>query len=967
MKRIFTLTFFLLLGAFARAQSTHNITGTIIDTTKQTVPGASVKLKTDLGDSTIRVTGIDGKFLFSNIKANKVTITITSIGYQGQIKHFNFANDGKPLELGSVILKSTSTVLAGVTIVGITPVTLKEDTTQYSAAAYKVRDNAPLEDLVKKLPGVDVDKDGNVTTKGKQVTKIRINGKDVFGGDLQSITKNLPADVVENIQMIDDYGDQANLTGIKTGDPTQVMNITIRKDKNYGYSANITGGGGQDGLPAPQTNDARYVGLINSFKFKGDQQIYFLGNVNNANLSTFSFGGAGGAGGGGQGGGGNRGGRGGGAAAVQNGITNVHTAGLNYRDQWGKYLSVYGSYSFADNSVNTLTGSNQQNFSALNPSATTDNSNQTDHNLNHRVTWNMEYKPDTLNYLKFTPTYSYSGTTTNFADESSTNYTNNTSANRHTTSTNYTNATSPNYGLNVLYNHRFNGHGRNFSTYINASSVTTNNYQNPITNYILGIPTVAPNQQITTNSRVNSISANLSYIEPLSKVSYLELNYNYSHSYTTSEKDTYDINGGTSAFDTGLSNGYNYTFTTNRLGLNYRFVEQKYNYTLGVGVQPSVLDGYSPLTSQTTRKTATNFVPTARYVYNFAKNSSLNINYSGSSNQPTFNQLQPVTDFTSPLYPVQGNPNLYAEFNNNIQARYNRFSFDTGDSFFFNFNFTQTDNKIVTNTVTYPSVYTPDTRFNNAILSQYLNADGYYTSTVGFNYAKPWAQRKYTLQVNGNLTYNNNIGYISSIAPTTYTETTEKNIGKNLVLTPGMNFRTDITDVIDARVTTTYSINKTDNSVQNSLTQASSNVRAWVVGLTGKNYFWKDWTLSYDYTKTFNYGYTIAVTNPNILNVYVERRFLKNNMATLRLAGNDLFNQNTGYSVTSSANAYTQTNVNRLGRYFLLTLNIRLQKFAGKAPTMDPGRDRQPGQGGRGPGGGGMGGPPGGGMGGPQE
>ena len=269
MKRILLLfSLFLLIGGAALAQGSHDISGIVIDTTKQTVPGASIKLKTDKGDSVIRVTALDGKFVFSGIKATKVTLTITSIGSQGIVKHFTFGNDNQPLVVGNVILKSASTMLSGVTVVGINPVTLKEDTTQYSAAAYKVRENAPVEDLVKKLPGVDVDKDGNITTKGKTVSKIRINGKDVFGGDLQSITKNLPADVVENIQMIDDYRNQANLTGVKTGDPTQIMNITIRKDKNYGYSANITGGAGRDALPSPQTNDTRYEGLINSFKFK---------------------------------------------------------------------------------------------------------------------------------------------------------------------------------------------------------------------------------------------------------------------------------------------------------------------------------------------------------------------------------------------------------------------------------------------------------------------------------------------------------------------------------------------------------------------------------------------------------------------------------------------------------------------------------------------------------------------------
>jgi len=187
----------------------------------------------------------------------------------------------------------------------------------------------------------------------------------------------------------------------------------------------------------------------------------------------------------------------------------------------------------------------------------------------------------------------------------------------------------------------------------------------------------------------------------------------------------------------------------------------------------------------------------------------------------------------------------------------------------------------------------------------------------------------------------------------------QKNISKNLQLTPGLKFRTDITDVIDAQFLTNYAINRTDNSIDNSITEGTSNVRTWTLGLNGKNYF-GDWTFSYDYTKTINYGYATSVdaTNPNILNVYLERRFLKQNRATIRLAAYDLFNQNTGFTDVSTANSNTETHVNRLARYYLATLTIRLQKFAGKAPNQDPGMHnfRHNGNGPGGPGGGGPGG-----------
>src|ERR1700761_1642524 len=375
---ILSLSF--LTAIYAQAQTGREVDGKVIDSTKLSVPGANVKLISDKGDSTVTITDGDGKFVFPSVNGTKFTLTISSIGYQSLKKHYTLDNDTKPAVLDPILLKSESNLLKGVTIVGVNPVTLKEDTVEYKASAYKVRENAPVEDLIKKLPGVDVDVNGNITTQGKQVTKVRINGKDFMGGDVQSATKNLPADVVENIQMIDDYGDQANLTGVKTGEPDKIMNITIRKDKNYGYFGQATGGAGDDVLPASQgtSDQTRYLATLNTFRFNGDQQMALLGSINNTNVNTFSFnptsGGGGGGGGGFGGGGGGRGnaGRGGGNTGslitTQNGITDAHSIGANFRDQWGKTLSVYGSFSFADNDVSTNSTNVQQNTNPVNPS-----------------------------------------------------------------------------------------------------------------------------------------------------------------------------------------------------------------------------------------------------------------------------------------------------------------------------------------------------------------------------------------------------------------------------------------------------------------------------------------------------------------------------------------------------------------------------------------------------------------------
>jgi len=965
------------------AQTDREVHGTVIDSTKQTVPGAIITCINATGDSVKTATDADGKFVFAAVKGPKFTLVVTSLGYQGLIRHFTLDNDTKPVVLDPIILKVESNMLNQVNIVGTNPVTMKEDTIEYKASAYKVRENAPIEDVIKKLPGVDVDANGNVTAQGQQVTKVRVNGKDFFGGDVQTATKNLPADVVESIQMIDDYGDQANLTGVKTGEPSKIMNITIRKDKNYGYFGQATAGDGSDAIPANTgTDQNRYVGLLNIFDFYGDRQIALLGNLNNTNVNTFNFsqagapaGGGGFGGGGGGGGGGGRGNalRGGGVqtglATTANGLTNARSIGTNYRDQWGKYMSVYGSYSFSDNATYTFGNTIQKNY-VQTPTTTLQDNHENDDPINHRFTFNMEYKPDTLNYLKITPTFSYASTNTT---EGETDTLQRGGVNSTIVKSNsFSNSQTPSFGLTSLYNHRFHSR-RNISLNVNFSTSQSNSFDNPIYDYQLGPHTAPANQQINTNNTATTFGTNLSYLEPIGKLSYLEFNYAFNHNYTSNDKETDTLNASGFQNYSLLSNDYHYTFTTNRVGLNYRFIQKKYNYTLGLGVQPAELDGESLTTGQPTHASTFNVIPTAHFVYNFSRSHSLNINFDGTSTQPTFTQLQPVTDYSNALYPVQGNPNLKPSYSNNFTIRYNQFSFATGNILFTNLRFTQTDNQIVTNIVTYPEKFSkaalqanPDLKnLQNANLTQYQNSDGYYTINGNVVYAKPWSERKYTLLLNGNVSYTSTAAYSSSVDSNNVASQQLKDIAKSLVFTPSVRFRVDITDVIDAQASTSYSISNTDNSIKTGVFGENTNIKALTLALTGKNYLWKDWTFSYDYSKVYNSGYSsdLKVTNPNILNVYVERRFLKDYRGTIRLSAFDLFNENTGFSTTTNGAVVTQTNVNRLGRYYLATFTFRLQKFAGKAPSSPDGGFRRnrdgggPGGGGPGPGGPGPGGP----------
>ena len=878
MKKIFLPLLLIVFAiAFARAQGGKVVTGVVTDSMKVTQPGSSVKYISDLGDSSTVSTDMDGKFSFQNVKGTKISLYVSSIGFVPTLKHFELTPNPTNV-LPPIILKTKSNELNVVTIVGVNPVKFMEDTVEYKVAAYKVRDNAPIEDVLKKVPGIDVDANGNVSAGGQTVTKVRINGKDFMGGDVLSATKNLPADILESIQVIDDYGDQANLTGVKTGQPTKILNFTVRADKNYGYSASVTAGDGEDALPSAPgvTDNNRYLGLVNAYDFKGDRQITVLGSINNTNVNTFNFtgstggggGGGGGFGGGGGGGGAGRGNavRGGGAgstglATVANGITDAHSIGFNYRDNWSKTVTAYGSYSFADNSTLTNQTNLQNNVSTTSPSSSNDISSEHDNPINHRFTFNIEWKPDTINYLKLTPTYSYASTNTTDYDIVTASRSN--VVNSAYTSNSIENSKTPTVGIIALYNHRL-PHRNNFSISVTANTSQGYSFDNPTYKYTVGSPTAPAYQSIYTNNTTTSVGAALSYLLPIGKVTYLEFNYSPNYTYTLNNKDADTLSLANTLNHTPyLSNDYKSTYLTNKAGINYRVVETKYNYTLGIGVQPSTLNGTSYTTGLVTKLNEFNIIPTARYIYNFSRNSFFAANYNGSSSQPSYTQLQPVIDYSNALYPVQGNPDLKPQFTNNFSVRYNQFGLASGNIFFINGSFAQTSNEVVSDVITYPAKFSAaalargaNTKLVNTLLTQYLNTDGYYTGQGMFTYSHPWEERRYTIIFQGTASYTNNIGYTQSVDSNNVTSPLVKNIAKTLAVSPTTRFRVDITDVIDAQALVNYSVTRVSNSVTTSA--ANTNIRALTFGLTGKQYILKDWTFSYDYTKLINYGYSVA-------------------------------------------------------------------------------------------------------------
>ncbi|SFC57127.1 Carboxypeptidase regulatory-like domain-containing protein [Parapedobacter composti] len=924
VKTSLLVVFLLPLGAHsAFSQSDRRVRGTLRNPAGDAVAGASVRLVSER-DSVQTSSGAEGGFTFNKIRGQRLVLTVTSLGYDTLRQTFVFDAGENELQIPPLVLREASHLLGEVSVTGTIPITVKEDTLEYSTRNLRLREGALVEDALKKLDGVEVDKDGNVTAQGETVTRARINGKDFFGGDIQAAIKNLPAEIIEKIQIVDDYGDMANITGNRTGDPERVLNLQIAPDKNNGDFGNFRAGGG--------TED-RYQATGSYGKFKEGMQLSVLGNLNNVNASLFDFnirsGGARRSRGGGSFGRGFGGGGWGGA----DGLTNTQSIGINYRQDFNDKLTMYGEYSFGHTDNATLSARFEEttliNEGVVYMASNTDNGRQTN---DHRFSWNIEYKPDDKNYIKLSPNLSYRHDRTNNFRMGS-NIRNDLLVNDEQTNQ-YNRSSAPNYGISGLYNRRLSDNGRNIFLNFSLNTARTAQDQERILNSLVYTTSIADLDSIYQQHLVDLENKNLnggttlSYIEPLGQYSNLEVSYDFNFA-------SYDNNRHANAYDIdgviidnpeyNNSRTYDYTFYTHRGSLTYRYRKDKWNYSLGVAAQPNQLRGGANIDGEAIpiNRTGFNWMPVARLEYEMSRTKRFNINYTGRANEPGVTQIQPFTDYSNPNAPVTGNPELSAEFNHELRVNYRNFNVGGGNSFFVGLTGSLSEDKIVTNRTT-----TVDDSIGVINATEYLNANGVYNTRGFYNFSKPFADRTYTLSFNGMVSYNNNVSYVT--APENNAEAsllTQRNIAKNWVLAQGVNFRYNPKETIEVSPGVRYTYNTTRNTVSD---RNNRDVSTWALTLYGSVNLTPTWIFSADLAKTTNNGYNSSVdANPMIINAYIEKQFLKGRTGAIRFQAFDLLNEQTNVSRMVTDNSIIDSRTNRLARYFMLTFSYRFSNFAG--------------------------------------
>jgi hypothetical protein len=899
MSKIIILFVCTLIGINTSAQTTGSVKGKLMDSVnKQSLKDASITIL-DAKDSTLEVFGLakaDGSFSVSNISFGRMIVEIKFNGYEPYSKMITFSASNTNIDLGTIYMRIAANDLGNVTVTQ-SSIQMKKDTMEVSASAFKTKPNAVAEDLLRKIPGMEVAKDGTIKSQGETVQRVLVDGKRFMGDDPKLATRNLPPDVIDKIQVFDDLSDQSKFSGFDDGNRVKTINITTKKDKRKGMFGKAVAGIGTEG---------RYDESFNFSRMNGDQQLTFQGQANNVNRQNFTQNNIGG-----RNIGPNSGGGGG------SGITTVLAGGFNYRDVWSPKIDAYGSYFYNSPRINNESISNTRNI------LTSDSSNFSDavsssivKSENHRFNFNFEDRIDSNNSLIFRPNFVLQNSNRNSA--STTTATGGTETNHNTpiynsVSSNASHNSGYNInGTNLQYRHRFAKKGRTMSFDLGFSASQNNGEGN---NYSVnsffqpGIRTDTINQYYTDSSRSVTFNPTISLTEPLGKNQMLELRVSYNYNNSNTSNRTYRFDNASqkfSTFDSLFSNAYKYTNSSTTANLSYRIQKTKYNLNFGTGVQFTDLTSDNTTKNVLVKRNFVNFTPQLNFTYNYSRTKSLRIFYNGRTGQPSTAQLQPIVTTSDSINFQVGNPNLKPQFNNNFRILYNSFDPFTQRIIFATINASVTSNDIVSSITQ---------NRNGGKTTTYVNIGGTYNLSGYFNYGFALKKPKSNLNLQTNINYIRNQSLLNSVI----------NATANTTISETVKWTTNLKNNFDMNLSATFAYNPIRNTLSPS---QNTNYTTQTLAADFTVYSNNGWILAsdFDYTHYGNrpvgYNTTVFLITPSIA-----KQFLKNKAGELRLSCFDLLNQNAVVSASSNANQITNSVALNLKRYVMLTFTYNLRSF----------------------------------------
>ena len=975
----------MFVAAFSFAQD-RKISGTLIDKdTNEPLPQVTLQLlKTDSTFVGGSVSDDEGRFSLTAPKSGKYLLKISSIGYVTMVKNLEMEGQ-KNLAMGKLTMQSDAVMLKGAEVTALAQkVVLKEDTFVYNSSAYRVPEGSVAEELVKRIPGAQIDDDGKITINGKEVKKVKVGGKEFMTGDTQTAMKNLPTSIIESIKVYDEKSDLSRITGIDDGNEETTLDFSVKKGMNHGYMTNND--------VAVGTHDryaARLMGMYNNDALA----VRAFSNANNTGDRGF-------------------GGRGmGGFGRGNAGLNSSKMIGVNINYEKTDLLKIDGSVRWNHRDGDSRTISSSENFVSRSGSF----SNSLNQNYSRSDSWNaqmrFEWTPDTMTNIMFRPNLNFSkndgrswGTSASY-NEDPYEYVDDPLAEeaismlasqglmvnwRQNQGISYSD--SKRVGGMLQFNRKFGSRGRNLTLRADASYnegasknfSTSNVHLFQIQDMLGNDSTYQTNRFNLAPTKSYNYTLQTTYSEPLWKGAFLQFSYRFNYSFNKSDRQTFDFSNLGEDFFSGLTPYYRqwdnylnrlsqpyeayrdsalsryseYKNYTHNIELMFRKIHEKYNFNVGVMFQPQsskFIQDYQGVYVDTTR-TVFNVTPTLDFRYRFSKVSNLRINYRGSTSQPSMTQLLDIYDDSDPLNISRGNPGLKPSFTQSLNLFYNGYQQYHSMTEMTFLRFTTTNNSI-SSMVTYDEkTGGRTTRPENINGNWNVNWGGMFNASI--DSAGVWNVNTFT-----NLGYNNHVGYVSL----DQTSSSVKNTTKETTVMErlGLSFRPVLGNwfgevELDGDVNYSHARNKL---------QASGNLDTWTFSYGGSMSLTAPWgtSIATDIHNRSRRGYNDQSMNTNELlwNAQISQTFLKGKNLTVMLQFYDILNQQSNFSRALSAMSRTDTWYNSINSYAMLHVVYRFNAFGGKQARQGmqgPGGGMGPG--GMGPGGGRPGGGrPGGGFG----
>lgn len=968
MKKLLIWTVLLLTATLSTYAQNKIVTvsGRVIEAgTKEPVELAAVQLLSlpDSAQVAGMTTSTQGYFSLSKQKPGKYLLKVSFIGYVTKIIPVQLTANVPAKKMGNIELATDAVMLQEAVVVAEAPqVTVVEDTLMYNSSAYRTPEGAMLEELVKKLPGAEIDDDGNVKINGKDLKKIMVDGKEFFGGDVKTGLKNLPVDMVDKLKTYDKKSDLARVTGIDDGEEETVLDLTVKKGMNQGWFGNADLGAG--------TKD-RYTGRMMLNRFVDKTQFSIIGSANNVNDQGFSGGG------------------GGPRWRSNNGLNATKMLGANFATQTNK-LELGGSvrYNFQDADISSINSS--ERFLQNGNSYSNSNNKNRNKGTNLNADFRMEWKPDTLTNIIFRPNFSYGRTNNASRSESGTfnedpfnlivnpndylNFDNLSDDPLKDIRVNATNSASLSKGKSLSgnatlqVNRKLNNRGRNltfrgvfgYGDNDNDQYTQSETRYYQLLNHLGGDSILYRNQYITTPTRNYNYTAQVTYSEPIAKATFLQFSYQFQYKYSKSDKTTFDLldypdwaiggalpSGYESHAVDSLSKNAEYRYYNHDASVGLRFIRPKYQLNVGMSFQPqnSTLSYKKGDYMIDTTRTVFNFAPNMDLRFRFSKVSQLRFTYRGRSNQPTMENLLPITDNSNPLNIRMGNPGLKPSFAHTMRLFYNTYNAEKQRGIMTHFSFTATQNSI-----------SNSTRYNEetgGLITRPENINGNWNAFGMFGFNTALKNKKYTINTFTNVNYQNNVAFL-------YNQDTKNN---------DRNTSTGLT--LGERVTGSYrndwfefSLNGSINyTAERNKLRPENDQEPYTYSYGASTNITMPWkmTLATNIANQSRRGYRDSSMNRDelIWNAQLAQSLLKG-AATVSFEVYDILRQQSNISRSLSADMRSVSEYNGINSYCMVHFIYRLNIFGSKAARekmMNSGR-RGFGGPGRGPGGGFGGGHP---------